>query len=123
MVKFFITGGAGFIGSHLVEMLLNQGHDVRALSYYNSFNYWGWLEDVKHENLEVVSGDIRDFNYCMKVTEGVEIVYHLAALIAIPYSYVAPESYIDTNIKGTSNICLAASKNNVKRIYEGIINI
>jgi NAD dependent epimerase/dehydratase len=116
MSKILVTGADGFIGSHLVEMLLNQGHDVRALSYYNSFNYWGWLEDVKHENLEVVSGDIRDFDYCMKVTEGVEIVYHLAALIAIPYSYVAPESYIDTNIKGTSNICLAASKNNVKRI-------
>ena len=115
-MKILVTGSDGFIGSHLVEMLLSQGHKVRALSYYNSFNYWGWLEDIKHENLEVVSGDIRDFNYCMKITEGVELVYHLAALIAIPYSYIAPESYIDTNIKGTSNICLAASKNNVKRI-------
>lgn len=115
-MKILVTGADGFIGSHLVEMLLSQGHEVRALSYYNSFNYWGWLEDIHHEKMEVVSGNIRDFNFCLKITEDIEIVYHLAALIAIPYSYVAPESYIDTNIKGTSNICLAASKNKVKRI-------
>ena len=116
MSKILVTGADGFIGSHLVEMLLEQGHDVRALSYYNSFNYWGWLEDINNNKLEVVSGDIRDFNFCMKISEGIDIIYHLAALIAIPYSYIAPESYIDTNIKGTSNICLAAAKNNVRRI-------
>lgn len=115
-MKILVTGADGFIGSHLVEMLLEEGHEVRALSYYNSFNFWGWLEDIQNANLEIVSGDIRDFNYCMKITEGIDIVYHLAALIAIPYSYVAPESYIDTNIKGTSNICLASFKNNVKKI-------
>lgn len=115
-LKILVTGADGFIGSHLVEMLLTAGHEVRALSYYNSFNYWGWLENIHSPNLEVVSGDIRDFNYCLKITEGIEIVFHLAALIAIPYSYIAPDSYIDTNVKGTSNICLASKRNNVKRI-------
>jgi len=115
-MKILVTGADGFIGSHLVEMLLNQGHEVRALSYYNSFNFWGWLENIHSEKLEIVSGDVRDFNFCMKITEDIELVYHLAALIAIPYSYIAPESYIDTNIKGTSNICLASSKNKVQKI-------
>ena len=115
-LNILVTGGDGFIGSHLVEALLNEGHQVRALNYYNSFNFWGWLEDIKHPNLEIVSGDVRDYNYCLKITEGIDIVYHLAALIAIPYSYHAPDSYIDTNIKGTSNICLASQKNHVKRI-------
>ncbi len=115
-MKILVTGADGFIGSHLVEKLLQDGHEVRALSYYNSFNYWGWIDDLISDNLEIVSGDIRDFNFCLKITEGVELVYHLAALIAIPYSYVAPESYIQTNIIGTSNICLASSKNKVARI-------
>jgi NAD dependent epimerase/dehydratase len=115
-LNILVTGGDGFIGSHLIEALLNEGHQVRALNYYNSFNFWGWLEDIKHPNLEIVSGDVRDYNYCLKITEGIDIVYHLAALIAIPYSYHAPDSYIDTNIKGTSNICLASQKNHVKRI-------
>jgi len=116
MKKILVTGADGFIGSHFVESLLKKGHHVRALSQYNSFNFWGWLEDVTHTNLEVISGDIRDFNYCLKITEDIDCVYHLAALIAIPYSYHSPESYIDTNIKGTSNICLAALKNNVKKV-------
>lgn len=116
MKNVLVTGGDGFIGSHLVETLLAKGHKVKALSYYNSFNYWGWLEGVKHENLEILSGDVRDYNYCLKITEGIDTIFHLAALIAIPYSYVAPESYIDTNVKGTSNICLAAMHNKVGRV-------
>jgi NAD dependent epimerase/dehydratase len=116
MKNVLVTGADGFIGSHLVEALLAQGHKVKALSYYNSFNYWGWLEDVKHENLEILSGDVRDYNYCLKISEGVDTIFHLAALIAIPYSYTAPESYIDTNVKGTSNICLAAMHNKVGRV-------
>jgi NAD dependent epimerase/dehydratase len=115
-LKVLVTGADGFIGSHLVEGLLQKGHNVRALSQYNSFNNWGWLEGMTSEKLEVLTGDIRDFNLCMKISEGVDIIYHLAALIAIPYSYVAPESYIDTNVKGTSNICLAAKYNRVKRV-------
>lgn len=116
MKNVLVTGGDGFIGSHLVEELLAKGYKVKALSYYNSFNFWGWLEDVKHENLEILTGDVRDYNYCLKITEGIDIVFHLAALIAIPYSYVAPDSYIDTNVKGTSNICLASMHNKVKRV-------
>lgn len=112
-----VTGADGFIGSHLVEMLLAQGAKVRALSQYNSFNYWGWLEDVPASpSLEIVSGDIRDNNYCVKITEGIDIVFHLAALIAIPYSYVAPDSYVDTNVRGTLNICQAAMRNKVSRV-------
>ena len=111
-----VTGADGFIGSHLVEALLQKEYYVKALSYYNSFNFWGWLEDIKHPNLEVINGDVRDYNFCLKITEGIDVIYHLAALIAIPYSYVAPDSYIDTNIKGTSNICLAAIKNDVRKV-------
>ena len=111
-----VTGADGFIGSHLVETLLANGYKVRALSYYNSFNYWGWLEGMSHPELEIVSGDVRDYHFCAKISQGVDVVFHLAALIAIPYSYVAPESYIDTNVKGTSNICLAAMNNGVKKI-------
>lgn len=111
-----VTGADGFIGSHLVEALLARGYKVRALSYYNSFNNWGWLEDVKSPNLEVVCGDVRDPNLCREITLGVDTVFHLAALIAIPYSYVAPDSYVDTNIKGTLNICQAARTNGCRRV-------
>jgi len=112
-----VTGGDGFIGSHLSEMLLEKGCYVKSLSQYNSFNNWGWLEDVtKTDNLEVLSGDVRDPHYCKHITKDVDIIYHLAALIAIPYSYDAPDSYVDTNIKGTLNICQAALENNVKRV-------
>ncbi|HWY12500.1 MAG TPA: NAD-dependent 4,6-dehydratase LegB [Bacteroidia bacterium] len=115
--RILVTGADGFIGSHLVETLLGQGAKVRALSYYNSFNYWGWLEDIKaNPNLEIISGDIRDNNYCLKITEDIDIIFHLAALIAIPYSYVAPDSYVDTNIKGTLNICQAAIRNKCKKV-------
>ncbi len=117
--KIFITGADGFIGSHLTELLLEKGYNVRALSQYNSFNNWGWLEDVpKHKNLEIITGDVRDPHFCKEVTKGVDLIFHLAALIAIPYSYVAPASYIDTNVKGTLNICQAAKENgNIRVIH------
>ena len=116
-MKALVTGADGFIGSHLTEMLLENGYSVKALSQYNSFNYWGWLEDLQsHQNLEVLSGDIRDPYYCKHITEDVDIIFHLAALIAIPFSYIAPDSYIDTNVKGTLNICQAARANSIKRL-------
>lgn len=111
-----VTGADGFIGSHLVDALLAQGAKVRALSQYNSFNYWGWLEGMSDPNLEVVCGDVRDPNFCRHITEGIDTVFHLAALIAIPYSYIAPDSYVDTNIKGTLNMCQAARDCGVRRI-------
>jgi NAD dependent epimerase/dehydratase len=115
--KILVTGADGFIGSHLTEKLVEQGHQVRALSYYNSFNDWGWLEDAHCKyDIDVVSGDVRDPNYCREITKDIEVVYHLAALIAIPYSYQAPDSYVDTNIKGTINLCQAARDNQVSRI-------
>jgi NAD dependent epimerase/dehydratase len=117
MAKILVTGADGFIGSHLTEMLAKQGHQIKALSQYNSFNHWGWLEEADClDQIEVLSGDVRDPHYCKHITKGVDIVYHLAALIAIPYSYVAPDSYVDTNIKGTLNICQAALDNKVQRV-------
>lgn len=117
MKKVLITGADGFIGSHLTELLLEEGCHVRALSQYNSFNSWGWLEEIpSSDRLEIVCGDVRDPHYCKGLTEGVDTVFHLAALIAIPYSYVAPDSYVDTNVKGTLNICQAAKENGVGRI-------
>jgi NAD dependent epimerase/dehydratase len=100
-------------------MLLNKGYKVKALSQYNSFNYWGWLEDIaSNKNLEVVSGDIRDPHFCKTITKDVDLIFHLAALIAIPFSYVAPDSYVDTNVKGTLNICQAAKENgNIRVIH------
>ena len=116
-MKVFVTGADGFIGSHLTEALLKEGHQVRALAQYNSFNYWGWLEDIEPcDRLEVVTGDVRDPNYCREMCKDIDVVFHLAALIAIPYSYVAPDSYVDTNVRGTLNICQAARDRGVKRI-------
>lgn len=116
-MKVLVTGADGFIGSHLTEALLKEGYQVRALAQYNSFNYWGWLEDIKPQaELEIVSGDVRDPNFCREICMGIDIVFHLAALIAIPYSYVAPDSYIDTNVKGTLNVCQAARDCGVQRI-------
>lgn len=116
-MKALITGADGFIGSHLTELLVREGYEVKALSQYNSFNYWGWLESVDClGNIEVLSGDVRDPHYCKHITKGVDVVFNLAALIAIPYSYVAPDSYVDTNIKGTLNICQGALENGVQRI-------
>ena len=114
--QVLVTGADGFIGSHLTEMLLDNGCIVKALAHYNSFNDWGWLESIRHHNLTVVTGDIRDPFFCQQMTKGAEIVFHLAALIAIPFSYVAPDSYIDTNVKGTLNICQAAKEANVQRV-------
>ena len=116
MKKVLVTGADGFIGSHLTEMLLAEGCEVKALSVYNSFNYWGWLDGMKHENLEVLNGDVRDPNFCREAARGCDTIFHLAALIAIPYSYVAPDSYVDTNIKGTLNICQAARDAGVERL-------
>lgn len=116
MKNVLVTGADGFIGSHLTELLLSQGYNVRALSYYNSFNDWGWLNDVRHPNLEIVCGDVRDPNFCRHICRGMDTVMHLAALIAIPYSYVAPDSYVDTNIKGTLNMLQAARDCGVERI-------
>lgn len=115
--KVLITGADGFIGSHLTELLVHQGYQVRALAQYNSFNHWGWLEDIGCLNeVDIVTGDIRDPYFCKAITKGCDMVFHLAALIAIPYSYVAPASYVDTNIKGTLNICQAALENQVGRL-------
>ena len=112
-----VTGADGFIGSHLTELLVREGYKVKALSQYNSFNYWGWLENIDClDQIEVINGDVRDPHYCKHITKGVDIVYHLAALIAIPYSYVAPDSYLDTNVKGTLNVCQAALDNGVTRV-------
>lgn len=116
MKNVLVTGADGFIGSHLTELLLAEGYHVRALSYYNSFNDWGWLNDVKHPELEIVCGDVRDPNFCRLIAQGIDTIYHLAALIAIPYSYVAPDSYVDTNIKGTLNMLQAARDCDVRRI-------
>jgi NAD dependent epimerase/dehydratase len=116
-MKALVTGADGFIGSHLTEALLRDGHEVVALSQYNSFNYWGWLEDLPSQPaLKVVSGDIRDPHFCSRLCENIDVVFHLAALIAIPYSYIAPDSYIATNVTGTLNICQAAMRNGVKRV-------
>ena len=112
-----VTGADGFIGSHLTEYLVQQGYKVKALNYYNSFNSWGWLEDTSClKDIEVISGDIRDSHFVRKITKNVDTVFHLAALIAIPYSYVAPESYVDTNIRGTLNVCQASLENGVQKV-------
>ncbi len=117
MKRVLITGADGFIGSHLTEYLLGKGYNVKALSYYNSFNYWGWLDSVpKNPNLEIITGDIRDPHFCKEITKDIDLVFHLAALIAIPYSYVAPDTYVDTNVKGTLNICQAAMENGINRV-------
>ncbi len=117
--KALVTGADGFIGSHLVEALVSAGAQVTALSQYNSFNYWGWLEDLPClEQIQVVTGDIRDPHFCLELTRGIEIVFHLAALIPIPYSYRSPDSYVDTNVKGTLYLCQAARANGVAKFIQ-----
>lgn len=117
--RILVTGADGFIGSHLVEMLVSQGAAVRALSFYNSFNTWGWLDDVSRiEDIQVVTGDVRDAHFCQTLTKDIDVAFNLAALIAIPYSYVAPDSYVDTNIKGALNICQAAIENHVEKVVQ-----
>jgi NAD dependent epimerase/dehydratase len=117
--KILVTGADGFIGSHLVERLVDDGCDVRAFVYYNSFNSWGWLDTFPKEKLkkiEIFSGDIRDPNGVRTAMKGIDVVYHLAALIAIPFSYHSPDSYIDTNVKGTLNIIQAAKDLGIGRV-------
>jgi NAD dependent epimerase/dehydratase len=117
--KILVTGADGFIGSHLIEALLDEGCDVRAFVYYNSFNSWGWLDTLRPEitrKLDVFPGDIRDPNGVFESMKGCDVVFHLAALIAIPFSYHSPDSYIETNIKGTLNVLQAARKLNVERV-------
>jgi len=117
--KVLVTGADGFIGSHLVEELLSQGYQVKAFCLYNSFNTWGWLDSFTKEQLsqiEIFTGDVRDSNGVRTAMKGCDMVFHLAALIAIPYSYHSPDSYVDTNIKGTLNIIQAARDLNIERV-------
>lgn len=115
--RALVTGADGFIGSHLVEALVSRGDQVTALAQYNSLNHWGWLEDVDClDQVKVMNGDIRDPHFCRQITKDQDVVFHLAALIAIPYSYVAPDSYVDVNVRGTLNICQAARDNAVGRV-------
>lgn len=117
--KVLVTGADGFIGSHLVEALLNEGALVKAFVYYNSFNNWGWLDTFTADQLkqiEIFAGDIRDPNGVRTAMKDIEVVFHLAALIAIPFSYHSPDSYIDTNVKGTLNIVQAAKDLGVQRV-------
>lgn len=119
MSKVLVTGSDGFIGSHLVEKLMDEGHDVRAFVYYNSFNNWGWLDTFSKEKLsqiEIFAGDVRDPNGVREAMKGIDTVYHLAALIAIPHSYHSPDAYVDTNIKGTLNILQAARQLETRRV-------
>ena len=117
--KVLVTGGDGFIGSHLVERLVAEGASVRAFCLYNSFNSWGWLDSLPgpiQERIEFFAGDIRDPSAVKAAMEGVEVVFHLAALISIPFSYVAPDNYVDTNIKGTLNVLQAAREFGTARV-------
>jgi len=119
MANVLVTGADGFIGSHLVEALVRDGHTVRAFVLYNSFNSWGWLDHVSDHvmsDVDVFAGDVRDPNGVRTAMRGCDIVYHLAALIAIPYSYHSPDTYVDTNVKGTLNILQAARDLGVERV-------
>lgn len=119
MEKILVTGADGFIGSHLVEKLIKEGKKVRAFTYYNSFNSWGWLDSLPKDILkevEIFTGDIRDPNGVRESIKGITDIFHLAALIAIPFSYHSPDSYVDTNIKGTLNILQGARDLAVNRV-------
>lgn len=119
MKKALVTGADGFIGSHLVEHLVRLGSKVKAFVFYNSFNSWGWIDTFKEEvkkEIEIFSGDIRDPNGVFEALKDVDTVFHLAALIGIPFSYYSPDSYVDTNIKGTLNILQAARKLNIEKV-------
>ncbi|MDP5088207.1 MAG: NAD-dependent 4,6-dehydratase LegB [Ilumatobacteraceae bacterium] len=120
-MKILVTGADGFIGSHVVETLVKSGHEVRAFVLYNSFNSWGWLDESDksiRDSIDIFAGDIRDPHGVDKAVENQEVILNLAALIAIPYSYHSPDTYIDTNIKGTLNILQAARRHNVKRVVQ-----
>lgn len=117
--KVLVTGSDGFIGSHIVESLLEKGASVRAFVFYNSFNSWGWLDTFPKElidQIEIVSGDVRDQRFVDEVVKGCDYIFHLAALISIPFSYDAPDSFFDTNTKGTLNILQSARKEGVERV-------
>lgn len=117
-MKIFVTGACGFIGSHLVERLVQKGHKVIALTYYNSRGSNGWLDNIDKKilnEINIISGDIRDYDYLSKYTKKIDVLFHLAALIGIPYSYQAPKSYIDTNIIGTHNVLSASKINNISK--------
>lgn len=119
MKKVLVTGADGFIGSHLTELLVNEGYKVKAFCFYNSFNSWGWIDSLPNEiksQIEIFTGDIRDPNGVKTALKDVDIVFHLAALIAIPFSYHSPDSYVDTNIKGTLNVLQAAKDLHLDRI-------
>lgn len=119
MKRVLVTGADGFIGSHLTESLLEKGYEVKAFTMYNSFNTWGWLDTLPKEKLneiEIFSGDVRDPNGVKEALKGVDAVFHLAALIAIPFSYHSPDSYVDTNIKGTLNVLQAARALETERV-------
>lgn len=119
MKKVLVTGADGFIGSHLTELLVERGYQVKAFTFYNSFNTWGWLDTLpqdKMKEIEVFAGDVRDPNGVREAMKGVDGVFHLAALIAIPFSYHSPDSYVDTNIKGTLNVLQAARELETARI-------
>ena len=118
-MRILVTGADGFIGSRLTELLVEREFEVTALSYYNSFGYYGWLENIfskNKKNLKIIQGDIKDLSFCYEITKNIDVVLHLAALIAIPYSFVSPLNYVDTNVNGTVNICLASLKNKVKKV-------
>lgn len=117
--KVLVTGADGFIGSHLVEQLMEKGCEVRAMAYYNSFNSWGWLDSfpkAKLSQIDVMTGDIRDRGAVAAAMQGIEVVFHLAALIGIPYSYYSPESYVSTNITGTLNVLEEARRLGTERV-------
>ena len=119
--RILVTGADGFIGSHLTEALVRQGHDVRAFVYYNSFNSWGWLDhapDDIREDLDVFAGDIRDPHGVRNAMKGCDAVLHLAAFIGIPYSQHSPNTYVDTNLKGTLNVLQAARESGVRRMVQ-----
>lgn len=119
MKKVLVTGADGFIGSHLTEQLIESGYEVKAFTYYNSFNTWGWLDTLpkdKLKQIEIFAGDVRDPNGVYEAMKGIDQVFHLAALIAIPFSYHSPDSYVDTNIKGTLNVLQAGRKLDTEKI-------